>query len=183
MGRQTFELVPHLAHAPVEVREVRVSFNPDDPYWLRLRWVMEGAGKIIVPPFARRVRRDELWRTTCFELFVQANGSESYCEFNFSPSQAWASYDFDDYREGMRERELPRAPVISWRGGKSALTVCDVAVPRSGLPSMPYAFNLTAIIEEEGGRNSYWALRHPNGPPDFHDPACFAGMLEAPAAP
>jgi len=29
---------------------------------------------------------------------------------------------------------------------------------------------------------SYWALAHPEGKPDFHDPACFAATLEPPDA-
>ena len=36
---------------------------------------------------------------------------------------------------------------------------------------------LTAVIEEEDGTKSYWALAHPDGPPDFHDPSCFLARL------
>jgi hypothetical protein len=34
------------------------------------------------------------------------------------------------------------------------------------------------VIEEVDGGLSYWALAHPPGKPDFHDPNCFA--LELP---
>jgi hypothetical protein len=33
---------------------------------------------------------------------------------------------------------------------------------------------LTAVLEQTDGTKSYWALAHPPGKPDFHDPACFA---------
>jgi hypothetical protein len=45
--------------------------------------------------------------TTCFELFL-AEDSEAaqgaYAEFNLSPSERWAAYDFDGYRVGMAAR-------------------------------------------------------------------------------
>ena len=39
------------------------------------------------------------------------------------------------------------------------------------------AMNLTAVIEEAGGVKSYWALAHPDGPPDFHNRDCFIAHL------
>jgi hypothetical protein len=39
---------------------------------------------------------------------------------------------------------------------------------------------LSAVIEEEGGMLSYWALKHPPGKPDFHHPDAFALELEPP---
>ena len=41
-----------------------------------------------------------------------------------------------------------------------------------------WALGLSAVLEEQDGTKSYWALGHPNGDkPDFHDPACFAAHL------
>ena len=49
------------------------------------------------------------------------------------------------------------------------------------LPRGPLALSLTAVIEEEGGRQAFWAIRHGRDDrPDFHDPSCFAARLEAP---
>ena len=48
-----------------------------------------------------------------------------------------------------------------------------------GLQTAAIGLNLTAVIEERDGTKSYWALNHPpDGPPDFHHPACFT--LELP---
>jgi len=38
-------------------------------------------------------------------------------------------------------------------------------------------FALSAVIEDDDGAFSYWALRHPPGKPDFHHPDAFALML------
>ena len=41
-----------------------------------------------------------------------------------------------------------------------------------------FEVGLSAILEEQDGTKSYWALAHPEGDkPDFHDPACFAAHL------
>ena len=50
------------------------------------------------------------------------------------------------------------------------------------LPMMPpngyLRLGLCAVIEEENGALSYWALKHPSGRPDFHHPDGFALKIE-----
>ena len=48
---------------------------------------MGDIAKLVIPPPATPDRTDELWRTTCFELFVAGEG-DGYREFNLSPSGA-----------------------------------------------------------------------------------------------
>lgn len=43
-----------------------------------------------------------------------------------------------------------------------------------------WQMNLTAVIEANDGTKSYWALAHPAGPPDFHNPDCFVARVPAP---
>jgi len=178
----TFELLPHPANPPLGVSKVEARITAIDAHWMTLRWRVEGAQALVLPSFAGRGRADELWQTTCFELFVKPAGGGGYAEFNFSPSQQWAAYDFSAYRDGMAERAMPRAPVCTPRRGQSVL-IFDVALPFAALPSLPFDFGLTAVIEEEGGRKSYWAIAHREDKPDFHCEACFAAKLAAPAAP
>ena len=173
------ELIPHPAFPPRHVTRIFASVSQKDPRWLQARWRVEGAGAIVVPVFAGRRRADGLWRTTCFELFC--GDGPSYAEFNFAPSEAWAAYDFDGYREGMRDRPVSPQPTISWRGGRSSLAILDVAIPRAAILSGALA--ISAVIEEEGGAKSFWALAHPPGDPDFHHRTCFAATLAPPVSP
>lgn len=154
-----------------------------DAHWITLRWRVEGAQRLVLPPFAGKQRADRLWEATCFELFVRPENDAAYAEFNFSPSQQWAAYDFCGYRyrEGMAERSVPRAPVCTPRRGGSVL-IFDVALPVGALPALPLRFGLTAVIEEEGGAKSYWAMAHRPDRPDFHHDTCFAGRLAAATA-
>ena len=174
------DLKPHPARPPGSVTAMRFSWRVQ-PFWLTLRWRIENAGDVAVPPFAGRKRRDGLWRTTCFELFLM-RGDNAYSEFNFSPSEAWASYDFTGYREGMSDRPVEPAPTSTWRvGGRTA--IFDAAVPLAALPPLPTVMAPTAVIEEHTGATSYWAAAHPPRQPDFHDRACFAAILAAPDSP
>lgn len=175
-------LSSHPAYPPATVTSVEARILSFDEVWMTLRWRVEGARRLVVPPFAGKVRADGLWQTTCFELFVKPAGGDAYAEFNFSPSQAWAAYDFCGYREGMVERAIPRPPVCTPRRGQSVL-IFDVALPMAGLPVLPFAYGLTAVIEEEGGHKSYWAMAHREERPDFHHASCFASRLEAPHQP
>lgn len=178
---QTHELTAHPAHQPLAAERIAASIDMRRPDWVTMRWRIEGAGRLVIPAFAGRRRADKLWQSTCFELFTRENGEGAYAEFNFSPSERWAAYDFCGYREGMSERVMGRAPVCTWRGGRSGLAIFEVAIARSDLPAFD-RFGLCAVIEEEGGRKSYWAIAHPAEKPDFHDPACFAARLAAPTA-
>jgi len=176
----TFELLPHPANPPKGVSKVEARIIGHDEHWLTLRWRVEGAQTLVLPPFSGKRRVDGLWQTTCFELFVKPEGGEAYAEFNFSPSQNWAAYDFTRYRADMAERAMLRAPVCTPRRGQSVL-IFDVALPVSALPALPFSYGLIAVIEEEGGVKSFWAMAHREDRPDFHHASCFAASLAAPS--
>jgi hypothetical protein len=177
---QTYALTAHPAHGPSQVKSIEARIIGLDGEWLRVRWRVEGAQALVIPPFAGKGRADELWQTTCFELFLMPGDGPAYCEFNLSPSERWAAYDFARYREGMAERPATREPQTMIRQG-SSFAIFDAALPVDALPAAKCRMNLAAVIEEEGGTKSYWALAHGGDTPDFHDAACFTGTLAAAA--
>ncbi len=126
-------------------------------------------------------RTDGLWQHSCFEAFIGRDDSESYFEFNFSPSTEWAAYKFESYRKGMADIDMLSDPAISMTCDReyfslnvqlnlSETWVCD--------PGDKPVLGLSAIIEEQNGHKSLWALQHPSGNPDFHDNECFAHELK-----
>lgn len=179
---QTYQLTVHPAHPPARVQSVEARIIGADANWLRLRWRIEGSQGLLVPPFAGKGRADNLWQTTCFELFLRPEGGTAYCEFNLSPSERWAAYDFSDYRAEMTERPVEREPQSTIRLG-SSFAIFDASIPISALPDASCSMGLSAVLEEESGTKSFWALAHPADKPDFHDPACFAATLAAPETP
>ena len=73
---QTHLLVPHPQHPPLSVTQVEARVTGQDANWLRVRWRVEGSQQLVVPAFAGKGRADELWQTTCFELFLKPLGGE-----------------------------------------------------------------------------------------------------------
>ncbi len=174
---QAYRLIPHPEHPSSEVTSVEVRLGNRHPTWLQLRWRIEGSGRLVLPTITGKERADGLWQTTCFELFVKPKGGEAYSEWNLSPSRQWAAYDFDSRREGMRNRDVAQMPDCVMRFG-SSFAIFDAAIARSSLSDTACNIGLSAVIEEEGGVKSYWALKHPASKPDFHHPACFAATLD-----
>ncbi|MGQ0384301.1 MAG: DOMON-like domain-containing protein [Gammaproteobacteria bacterium] len=118
-----------------------------------------------------RGRSHGLWRQTCFEAFLAAADAPGYLEFNFAPSGAWAAWRFDARRQGMQPLELPRPPDIrSNRSERSLELTVQFPLP---FASPSWRLGLAAVLEDNVGRMSYWALAHPGPQPDFHDPAGF----------
>jgi predicted GIY-YIG superfamily endonuclease len=172
----SFSLQPHPEARPSRdctvCAKVRIA---DGLAWLTFE--VDPADTIRIPSSVARQRLDGLWRTTCFELFVQQ--PKGYAEFNFSPSGDWAAYRFSGYRDGMRNLAMRTAPTIQALVSGDRLTV-SISLDRTAM-SQDCTFALSAVIEELDGTKSYWALAHPPGDPDFHHPTCFAATLPPPS--
>lgn len=151
---------------------------------LELRYVVTGRiDDLAWPEPAAPRRTDELWKHTCFEVFIRPPSGEAYCEFNFSPSSQWAAYRFSGERAGMSPIGEISAPLIELTGSDDQFDM-DVALDLAGLPDLPRAepwrLAVTAIIEEISGVKSYWALAHSREQPDFHNLSGFVLDLPAP---
>ena len=173
-------LMAHPETPSTVVDSVYVSAHRGTPERITLTCGLVGdVTRIRIPQFGPAGRADELWRHTCYEFFVQAEGG-SYYEFNFSPSMQWAAYHFSSYRKGMEEAEPASIYGLGLRvetGGFGGHAEVDL----TGLPGLdlngPLRIGLSAVIEETDGAKSYWALAHPPGKPDFHHPVAFAGEI------
>ncbi len=172
-------LYAHASHPSRVIDELWVEVQRPTRDRLDLRYIAAGSiADLVVPEPQAPERRDELWMTTCFEIFLKPVGSSAYIEFNFSPSTRWAAYAFDAHRSGMRDLAISDPPVIATAVEPKRLVV-DVSLAVD-LPATAYDAAISAVIEDRAGPKSFWALAHPAGGPDFHDNACFAADLPAP---
>lgn len=129
---------------------------------------------IVVPPAATPARRDNLWQTTCFEIFWQPLGDTAYREFNLSPSGQWAAYDFDSFREGMRDAPVEAIAIACSHDVAGLVLKASIA---ADLPA-PAQVALNAVVEQADGTKQYWALAFPPGRPEFHSEANRALIVE-----
>jgi hypothetical protein len=174
-----FNLVPH------------PSTEPDPPFkvWVNVDhagslgavattnlWFGIGApaARFVIPQVEGAGRADELWRTTCIEAFLKPVSSPAYREWNFAPSGQWAAYDFTGYRENMSEAEVAAEPYVRMEDN---LTWWAVGATITMPADIRWELGLSAVLEEQSGAKTYWALAHRSEKPDFHAPGCFAARL------
>lgn len=162
----------------VSAIQVLVRRSADE---LQMTFRLDGdISRIKVPPQSSPRIGTELWRHTCFEVFIAMEGQTAYHEFNFAPSGEWTTYAFKGYRNGSRLADEMLRPSIVVRSSRGRLEL-DAVVRLDALsgvhPSAPLRIGLSAVIEASDGF-SYWALRHPNDKPDFHNADSFALLLE-----
>ena len=152
--------------------ETMFSRLPNGQLWLR--YYIDGVlDDLVLPAEASPDRADNLWKTTCFEAFIRLRDTAAYLEFNFSPSNQWAAYHFDAYREGMSQFDTLQPEI-----GCDASDTHFALEATFDLPSMwkSHALDvgLCVIVKEVGGKTSHWALHHPCKQPDFHHEGGFA---------
>jgi len=176
---------PSTPPGPVTALAVEVH-HAGERLHLRYRLHADPTRLRIPPPAAARFTLG-LWEHTCFEAFVAAAaGDVPYHELNFSPSGEWAAFAFARYRE-IASLDIERcAPRIRCAAGSDGLELearIDLAALAPAYAGGPLHLGLAAVVEEEGGALSYWALRHPAEKADFHHhgartlhlPACARG--------
>jgi hypothetical protein len=136
-------------------------------------------GALVVPGLDEPARADNLWRHTCFEVFLARRGAPGYLEFNFAPSRRWAAYAFVDYRVPAPP---PAVAAPTLRAQTTAASLSLTAIVGAGAWPEPdggaLEIGLTAVLEATDGTLGYFALRHPTERPDFHDRGGFALTLD-----
>lgn len=163
-------LVPHPTTPCAAVESLGAQVTLTASGRLEVRWVLLGdQSALLVPAPAPQRFRDGLWKHTCFECFIAADGAARYVELNVAPSREWAAYAFVNYREGMAKLDQV-VPRIEVRKDERRLDV-HAGLELASLIEPPWSalkVGLTAVVETAAGTHSYWALRHPTERPDFH---------------
>ena len=159
----------------------RIRRSPDA--LLTIAFVLDADfSRLHIPPARVPCLTHGLWEHTCFEAFIALNGTPAYHEFNFAPSSEWALYAFHSYRASASPPDETVAPEVTVRRLADRLEL-DAVVRLDSLSAThstsPLRLALSAVIEEDSGSLSYWALRHPAGKPDFHHTDAFALTVDS----
>lgn len=115
-------------------------------------------------------RKDELWRTTCFEFFLAIKNTSQYWEFNISPSGDWNVYVMDAYRQvGMREETRIKQFPFDVRKEAGGLSLeMTINLDPIIASEKPIEVGIASVIQAKNGKETYWALLHPRPEADFH---------------
>ncbi|RZV31586.1 MAG: hypothetical protein EX262_08725 [Sphingomonadaceae bacterium] len=171
------ELVLHSDCAAGPIRRVLAKVEPSAGGCSAVFRLEGDLRRIKIPVSADSERTDNLWKTTCFEIFWQRVGESAYREFNLSPSSRWAAYDFDDFRHNARNAPVDAIAIASNHSDDRLTLEAKIA---ADLP-LPAQVALNAIVEDQAGNLQYWALAFAAGKPEFHSEVCRNLTLETQA--
>jgi hypothetical protein len=123
-------------------------------------------------------RRDELWKSTCFEFFLSEPDQTSYFELNLALNGDWNAYVFADYRDGMRlAAGLSATPLQAVSSSDDSLELSG-EIHLADFPLVgPVVLGATAVLEYQDGVKEYWALAHKGEKPDFHLRSSFVATV------
>ncbi len=123
-----------------------------------------------------------LWEKTCFEFFIK-NSRNHYLEFNFSPNFSWNIFYFKEVRGKLTELELKHPPEIEILNSKNKFYL----IAKFNLTNLPdefkmvdstmYSFSFNSIIVDKLNLKSFWALKHLDSKPNFHQLDSFIGKF------
>jgi hypothetical protein len=178
---ELIDLPPHPA-APAGPVRVRACAARAGGAVLHAGYALEGAlARVRLPGAGPAGFRDGLWRHTCFELFLKADGS-SYLEYNLSPQGAFAVYRFADYRVGrLALADAGPTSVALTRSAQALRFEAELPLPEE-FAVLTLRAALAVVVEDEAGTLSYHALAHPAPAPDFHAAGAFRLAIGSPGA-
>lgn len=160
-----FDLNTYLPNLQVKVIILRKNSN------LNLKYQLFGdIEKIEIPESVEiPTRQNNLWQTTCFELFLAVANKPTYWEFNFSPSGNWNVYSFKDYREGMQEEKAFTFLPFQLEKKHNYLSL-NISINLNNILTeyQKLAVSITNVLEDKNQKISYWALKHTKEKADFH---------------
>jgi len=170
MTEQSFSLIPFpapgLPQANITGRIAR------EKGILAIHYLLSGKIEDVLmpPPSVNPARKDELWKSTCFELFLGITNSPQYWEFNFSPSGEWNVYRMDAYRRiGFREEtSIQRLQLEIQNEADGFVLNATVDLNPVFQQSQLLDVGIAAIIQTNDGNATYWALNHSAPYADFH---------------
>ena len=170
MTERSFSLVPFPApNIPNISITGKISLQKNI---VHLRYSLSGEiENILLPPASvNPSRKDDLWKMTCFELFLALKDQPQYWEFNMSPSGDWNVYHMDAYRRVSFREETSIRRLPFENGNEAGVFHLNALVDLHPIlpPNQLLEFGITAIIQTIDSNETYWALAHPAPFADFH---------------
>lgn len=183
---QTFYLVPF--EPKKSVNQVEVGFELIDNK-LHLKYLLSGSlDKILKLDESLQInRKNEIWKSTCFEFFLKSPQQNHYWEMNLSPSGDWNFYHLEDYRKSLKEEALIGTPQIQkdFNGEKFQLScsfdlnsLMNSIMISKGIAASVFQMGLSCILQKRDLTVEYYSLGHSKEKPDFHNSQFFLASLK-----
>ena len=161
--RRVLTSCPHIDNIKIEA-EIEIKNQK-----LYLQFSLLGSTDIYTFESFKAIKRaDNLWEKSCFELFIANRISNAYWEINISSTGEWNLYQFDAYKQGMREIELTTQPLIQTQQDQDSFTISfELDIAELNL-SDSLNINLATILLTKENSRTFWTI-NPVEKPDFHN--------------
>ena len=121
------------------------------------------------PQIDKLKRANELWKATCFELFLANSKTKIYYEINISPTLHWNIYRLETYRAEPKELIVSSEPLIEIREDEESYEI-DFELECKELNLAEFdQYNLAVILLNIENEREFWAVNLVGESPDFHD--------------
>jgi hypothetical protein len=117
---------------------------------------------------------ENLWTTTCFEIFLKNAAGENYYEFNFNSKGDWNVFYFSKYRERVSIEKVPLNLKMETQVYADRI-ILKYQIDLKKLPSLklPCQVNIATVTKTDLGI-TYWSQKHSGQKADFHNPSNFS---------
>src|SRR5687768_16654194 len=170
LNRQSLSLIPFSIQGAPDLRITVETTRWSNTFYIQ--YVLDVNLETVVLPAwsAAPMRKDELWKTTCFEFFIAIKHKPQYWEFNISPSGDWNVYVMDAYRQvGMREEtRIKRFPFELQKESRSLSLELAINLDPIIARERRIEVGVASVIQTLNGQETHWALMHPRPEADFH---------------
>ena len=152
----------------------RLTFDSNN---ISLHFKISGAVKKYQIPLKENLKRaNNLWKATCFELFLANSKTQSYYEINISPTLHWNIYRLETYRAEPKELISSSKPIIEIKEDEKSYEI-DFELECKELDLVEFdQYNLAVILLNKQNEREFWAVNPVGERPDFHDRGGFCRL-------
>ena len=123
----------------------------------------------IFPQKSNLKRADELWKATCFELFLRNTETEAYYELNFTSSLSWNFSYLNSYRAKVQEvKGLGQVKIEVFTNDNNFKIFFELETDTFSFNQFNI-YNAAVILKNSNDERTFWSLGLPSKVPDFHD--------------
>lgn len=131
---------------------------------INFKW-RDSGNEILFSAVPENGRHHELWKQTCFEVFLRLKNQKRYFEINLSTTKAWNIYEFQNYRDPQPPVEYKNVKKVEINLLENELTA-NILLSHIDLSQIEVA--LCAVLLLKDGRTTYWSTVHADVKPNFH---------------
>ena len=129
--------------------QLRASLKRLDHSIVALDYELQAPADQLIWPCATAIpeRRDQLWQSTCLELFIAQPNEPPYREINLAPNGDWNVYRLDGYRQGLQaEPAIQRISLSSHSAADRHQLQATIELPPALRQVTPLEANLCACL-------------------------------------